>query len=135
MEEQKTLKDYAKEAKKRLKSGFWQNYNQNLDKKLEEAKKAGIAVSKVKQFYIEQVMENVRNKNTDEEFYLRVKKLLDEEGEVCNAIGRLTDKEVYDKLSYEEKQRYSLSLSEKYLRAVERYNKQKLVSFEGKNNS
>ena len=47
MEEQKTLKDYAKEAKKRLKSGFWQNYNQNLDKKLEEAKKAGIAVSKV----------------------------------------------------------------------------------------
>ena len=51
--------------------------------------------------------------------------MLDEEGEVSNAIGRLTDKEQFDALSYDEKQRYTLNLSEKYLQAVERYKKEK----------
>ena len=53
--------------------------------------------------------------------------LLDEEGEVANAIGRLTDKEYYSTLSYEEKQRYTLELSNKYLIAVERYRKEKAI--------
>ena len=59
-----------------------------------------------------------------EEFYLKVKGILETEGEVSNAIGRLTDKEYFETLSYEEKQRYTLSLSEKYLQAVERYRKE-----------
>ena len=46
------------------------------------------------------------------------------DGEVSNAIGRLTDKAYYDTLSYEEKQRYTLSLSEKYLRALERFRRE-----------
>ena len=46
------------------------------------------------------------------------------EGEVSDAIGRLTDKEYYATLSYEEKQRYTLNLSEKYLRALERFRKE-----------
>ena len=50
--------------------------------------------------------------------------MLLEEGEVSNAIGRLTDKPYYDSLSYEEKQRYTLSLSEKYLRALERFRRE-----------
>ena len=51
--------------------------------------------------------------------------MLDLEGEVSNAIGRLTDKEYFNSLSYEEKQRYTLNLSERYVKAVERYNKEK----------
>ena len=51
--------------------------------------------------------------------------MLDNEGEVSNAIGRLTDKEYFNSLSYEERQRYTLSLSEKYVKAVERYKKEK----------
>jgi hypothetical protein len=43
------------------------------------------------------------------------------EGEVSDAIGRLTDKEYYATLSYEEQQRYTLSLSQRYLRALERF--------------
>ena len=54
-------------------------------------------------------------------------KLLDEEGEVSNAIGRLTDKEKFDAMSYTEKQRYTLTLSEKYLKAVERYKKERAI--------
>ena len=46
------------------------------------------------------------------------------DGEVSDAIGRLTDKAYYATLSYDEKQRYTLSLSEKYLRALERFRKE-----------
>ena len=50
--------------------------------------------------------------------------MLSAEGEVSEAIGRLTDKEYYATLSYEEKQRYNLALSEKYLRALERFRRE-----------
>ena len=53
-----------------------------------------------------------------------MKELLVNEGEVSDAIGRLTDREYYETLSYEEKQRYTLSLSEKYLRALERFRRE-----------
>ena len=46
------------------------------------------------------------------------------QGEVSDAIGRLTDVEYYNTLSYDEKQRYTLALSEKYLRALERFRKE-----------
>lgn len=124
--EQKSLKQYAKEAKKRLKEGFWQKYSKNLSEELERAQREGVCVSKVKEYYVNKVSENIKCvKDEGEEFYQKVKNLLSSEGEVANALGRLTDKEYFDSLSYEEKQRYSLSLSEKYLKAVERYNREK----------
>lgn len=127
-DEQKTLKDYAKEAKKRLKQGFWQSYHENLNSELKRARDEGISETKVKEYYTTKVSDQLRNRNDgDEEFYLKVKRLLDEEGEVSNAIGRLTDRAVFDTLSYDEKQRYTLTLSEKYLKAVERYKKEKAI--------
>ena len=128
MEEGKSLKQYCKEAKKRLKGGFWQNYQKNLSENIERAEKAGISTSKVKQYYAERVIENIKNRDEEkEEFYEKVKKLLLEEGEVPNAIGRLTDIELFNSLSYEERQRYTLSLSEKYLEAVERFRKEQTL--------
>lgn len=130
IEERKTLKQYCKEAKKRLKSGFWQNYKKELDEGLENAEKSGVSPSVVKQFYVEKVTEEVKNKVEDkEEFYQKVKKLLTEEGEVPNALGRLTDFAYYKTLSYEEQQRYNLNLSEKYLQAVERFRREKAMFF------
>ena len=126
MNGEKTLKQYCKEAKMRLKSGFWQNYKSNLDQELSRAKESGISESKVKEYYSCKITEDIRNtKDEFDAFYQKVKVMLDEEGEVSNAIGRLTDKEYFSTLSYEEKQRYTLSLSEKYLQAVERYRKEK----------
>lgn len=130
--EGKSLKQYCKEAKKRLKSGFWQNYQKDLSEGIERAKSAGIATSKVKEYYAERVSENLKSYQEEkEEFYLKVKKLLQEEGEVPNAIGRLTDTEYFKTLTYEEQQRYTLSLSEKYLQAVERFRKEKAMGFNG----
>lgn len=131
-EEGKSLKEYCKEAKKRLKCGFWQNYQRDLTENLERAEKAGISTSKVKQYYAERVSENIKSRGEEkEEFYKKVKKLLTEEGEVPNAIGRLTDSEYYKTLSYEEQQRYTLSLSEKYLQAVERFRKEQALEIKG----
>lgn len=128
IDDRKSLKQYCKEAKKRLKQGFWQNYHKNLNEQLERAEREGVAVSKVKDYYTSKISGDIKNTSEEREvFYQKVKKLLDEEGEVSNAIGRLTDKEHFDSLSYEEKQRYTLSLSEKYLQAVERYKKEKAM--------
>ena len=55
---------------------------------------------------------------------LKTKLLLDNEGEVPDAIGRLTDSEYFSNLSYDRKQRYLLELSEKYQKAVKRYYKE-----------
>lgn len=132
-EEGKTFKQYCKEAKKRLKQGFWQKYQNDLDKELSRAREAGLSVSKVKEYYTERVSDNIRRgKDQSDDFYIKVKKILEEEGEISNAISRLADKSVYASLSYDEQQRYNLELSEKYLKAVERYRKEKAYSLTAK---
>lgn len=126
MEERKSLKQYCKEAKKRLKTGFWKNYQKDLDNEITKGEQAGINATKVRDYYASKFENTIKTTNTtDEEFYSKVKAILDAEGEVSNAIGRLTDKEYFNSLSYEERQRYTLSLSEKYVKAVERYKKEK----------
>ena len=130
MSEVKSIKQLAREAMKRLKSGFWQNYHRSLEEELLRAELMGVSTEKVKDYYTMVVTESIRSDTDEKEaFYQKVKTILDEEGEISNAIGRLADKEVYDKLSYEEKQRYNMELSEKYLQAVARYNKEKEISY------
>ena len=125
----KSLKELAKEAKQRLKTGFWQDYKRNLDKEIERAKENGYSESKVKEYYTHQVEKTVKigTNEEDEFFYKKVKKLLDEEGEVSNALGRLANSEETEGMSYDQKQRYYLKLSERYLKAVERYNKEREI--------
>ena len=114
----------ARAAKSRLKSNYWADCKKKIDENTNEAKKKGLNEAKVKTTLSRRVKNEIKGEKPDE-FYLKVKKLLDEEGEVSDAIGRLTDKEYYDTLSYEEKQRYSLEISGKYLQALKRYRKEK----------
>lgn len=124
--DKKTLKTAAKEAKQRLKSGFWQDFRSDLEGEVKRAKEQGKNTSKVIKYYTDKVGKDVKGDTSeDEEFYQKVKKIIDEDGEVGDALGRLTDKEYYDSLSYEQKQRYTLMLSEKYQRALERYRREK----------
>ena len=118
------LKIMARAAKKRLKSNFWADKKKNFDENTSLAIENGISEVRVKSSIAEKVQSEIRGQREDE-FYLKVKAMLDAEGEVSDAIGRLTDREVYDKLSYEEKQRYNLELSAKYLAALNKYKKEK----------
>lgn len=116
----RTLREEARLAKQRMKSGFWQDCQQDLSLKKEKAREQGLNESKAGRYFKTQVEAQIEGKKEDA-FYLRVKEMLLSQGEVSDAIGRLTDRDYYDTLTYEEKQRYTLSLSEKYLRALERF--------------
>ena len=124
------IKLMARAAKKRLKSNFWADCKRNFDENTTEAKLRGVSEIKVKSSLKGKVKSAILGEKEDE-FYLKVKKMLDSEGEVSDAIGRLTDKQYFDTLSYEEKQRYTLELSNKYLAALQKYRKEKLFSSDG----
>ena len=117
------IKDMARAAKQRLKNNFWDECKKNFDEKTVNARELGLNEGKVINSLKGRVKSEIKGEKQDE-FYLKVKKLLDTEGEVSDAIGRLTDKEYYLSLGYEERQRYTLELSEKYLRALERFKRE-----------
>ena len=118
------LKNMAKAAKQRLKNNFWEDCKRNIDLGTADARERGLNEVKVKTTLRGRVKKEIKGEKQDE-LYLKVKALLDSEGEVSDAIGRLTDAEYYATLSYEEKQRYTLRLSSEYLRALEKYRKEK----------
>ena len=116
----KSLKGVAKLAKERVKTGFWAVKNEEMEQAVQLALEKGenpVEASRRFKSGVEQVVLGVEK----DEFYERVKELLLSEGEVSDAIGRLTDRAVYDRLTYDEKQRYTLDLSERYLRALKRF--------------
>ena len=118
------IKEMARAAKQRLKNNFWEECKRDLDNNTFRAREQGLNEGKVKSTLRGKVTSEIKGEKQDG-FYLKVKELLDKEGEVSDAIGRLTDREYYDSLSYEDKQRYTLQLSGKYLQALEKYRKEK----------
>jgi len=123
MTQQRTLRGLARQAKNRMKNGFCNECLDDLNAQMEKAKEQGLNESKAGRYFKSRVSAALAGEKEDE-FYLKVKTLLTTEGEVSDAIGRLTDREYYNSLSYEEKQRYTLALSEKYLRALERFRRE-----------
>ena len=119
-QEKSSLREEARKAKMRMKSGFWAETDAERERKIEKAREQGLNESKAGRYFAAQVSAQIEGKKEDD-FYLRVKQILLSEGEVSDAIGRLTDRAYFDTLSYDEKQRYTLALSEKYLRALERF--------------
>ena len=120
------IKNMARAAKQRLKNNFWEDCKRNLDAGAYQAREQGLNEVKVKSTLHGRVKSEIKGEKQDE-FYLKVKRLLEEEGEVSDALGRLTDRVYYDTLSYEEKQRYTMQLSNKYLKALEKYRKEKEI--------
>lgn len=118
------IKAMAKAAKQRLKNNFWDECKKNIDEGELYAREKGLNEIKYKSGVKGKVQKEIKGEKQDE-FYIKVKKLLDEEGEVSDAIGRLTDREYFETLSYEDKQRYIFRLSAKYRQALERYKKEK----------
>lgn len=127
-----SFKAMAKDAKRRMKSGYWSEFDRMVEAKKREAEKEGANPSRIADFYIRKTIREVSGKKCDDEdFYVKVCEILLEEGEISDAIGRLIDHDVYDKLSYEQKQRYTLDLSNKYIVALERFRKEKEFGYFG----
>lgn len=117
------FKNYAKQAKQRLKNNFWGEVilERQEFKQLEEDG-ANIQALKIKQK--QELKEKIYNVNfeSDEEFYLRVKEILTKEDVVTNPIAMLTDYDLLKGMSDQQKQAYLLKLSNRYQQAVERFN-------------
>ena len=121
------FKSAARRAKRRLKTDYWKKCKEDADNTKKKAREMGLNEGKVKSGIYDKVRSDIRGEKPDD-FYLRVKQLLDTYGEVSDAIGRLTDKDYYATLTYEEKQRYNLELSARYLAALEKYRAEKEMS-------
>ena len=120
----RTLRTIARQAKQRMKENFWESYRIEQKEKIELARKNGVNTQEAERFFAMEMERKIRGEEVIDPFYERVKALLLSEGEVSDAIGRLTDYALYETLSYTEKQRYTLDLSQKYLRALERFKRE-----------
>lgn len=124
----KSIKSAAKEAKMRLKNRFWQDYKKEMESEKQKASDDGLQPSVIEKYYRAQVVRSVRGRTEeDESFYDDVRSMLDRCGRPSDALDRLMDKEYFASLSYTERERYLLRLSEKYLAAVERYDEERGV--------
>ena len=123
MRSDKNLKVLAKEAKNRLKSGFWDKYKDEVISSAVKCRAEGVDASKVIGYY--EAKSSPKKLDSGDEFYQKVKSLLEEYGERGNVLSMLIDYSVYDALTYENKQKYVLELSEKYRAALERYKREK----------
>ena len=122
----KSLRTMARQAKCRMKENFWEGYKKEQEEKVRIAEANGVNVQEAERFFVQEMEKKIRGENEVDEFYETVKELLLREGEVSDAIGRLTDYTVYNNLSYTEKQSYTLELSERYLRVLERFKRESL---------
>ena len=67
--EGKNFKSVAKEAKMRLKKGFWQDYKSSLQDELARAKKEGMNESLVERYFAGKVTCTVKGMADDGAFY------------------------------------------------------------------
>ena len=123
----KSIKSAAKEAKKRLKSRFWEDYRKEVASGVKKAEEEGIATLGVENYFRKMIVRTVNKPAEDEEkFYAEVKAMLDEEGEKpSDALDRLMDKKLFYSLDYVQRERYLFVLSEKYLRCLARYDEER----------
>ena len=130
MNGQKSFKSIARRRNSASKrGGFWQDARREMDGN--DGKGAGKRGQRKPRLSLLCGQGDLHIRGGDDDaFYGRVRAMLLSEGEVSDALARLTDREVFDKLSYEEKQRYMLNLSERYLKALERFRRE--CEFEGR---
>lgn len=123
MQQSKSIKSVAKEAKMRLKNRFWEDYKKEVDTSVKTAVEEGLAPSGVKNYFKNLVVKNLKGvSQEDENFYAKVKNMLDVEGaRPHDALDRLMDKDYFTKLSYQDKERYLFRLAERYKNALLRY--------------
>lgn len=127
MRKEKTVKGLGREAKERLKNGFWEKNKDEVITKMDEYKLSGVSYKEAFALYETRNREVAAACGENESFYRKVKKNLDETGETSDILDRLIDKKQFENLSYEGKQKYLLGLSEKYRAALARYKRESNV--------
>ncbi len=119
-----TFKEYAKRAKERMKSGFWEEAKQNIQTEKQVAATLGLNARKVGEEQHRLLQQQIYDYDgfcEEQEFYKKVEEILDSTETVSNPIMRLADQEYMATLSAKDKQAYISKVAAKYRQAVERY--------------
>lgn len=121
-----SFRDLANSAKKRLKSGYWQDMYDKRDEAINRAIEEGesptmLCVNLRKELKNNFSSDRLRYENEDN-YRKIIENILDEEsatdtnsGIVSDAIGRLIDVKRYEQMPLQERERYVLFLSKIYL--------------------
>lgn len=132
MKEYSELKKRAMLAKQRLKMGYWQTLLRERDDLITlngNTARAKVVADEVRRQKFERdnlISLDSEQAKEDEELYLKVCKMLEEDDDPQNPIGRLIDHELYDNMDAMAKQKYVLYLSKKYREMRERYKVEKI---------
>ena len=119
-----SFKEYAKQAKRRLKNGFWEQAKANIQTEKQVAATQGLNPRKVgeeQHRILQQQIYDYDGFCEEQEFYKKVEAILDSNETVSNPIMRLADKDYMATLSPSEQQSYISRLATRYRSAVERY--------------
>ncbi len=129
-----TLKDYARDAKARMKSGFWQEVNKRRSRDIDYAETTGktkeVVLKEYREVLTRQLFE--QESKEDEILYKKVCELLSQNKVVTNPIGMLVDREKMYQLTERGKQQYVLELSKKFKEMKERYYQESRLSMMSK---
>ncbi len=121
-----SIKNYAKKAKRRLGSGFW---NEIRQERANCIKNAFDNADHIREIYSKKLMHTLyvqQEDDADVVLYKKVCKLLSKDEFTLNPIGQLIDHKTYDKLSSENKQTYIIKLTDKYNEMRERFERERM---------
>ena len=122
---QVSIKSYAKKAKHRLGSGFWNEIRVERNALLSENENA----EHIKDMYSKRLMHSLYLVENDEDakLYKKVCKILSSDEFLSNPIGQLIDHQKYDKLDSENKQMYIIKLTDKYNEMKKRFEHERQI--------
>ena len=120
------IKNMAKLAKQRLRTGFWEECKESVNESVIKAKAEGENSSNVIRYYKTRVTRVISGYDEQKEaFYLKVKDILDTYGDVSDIIGRLCDLEYMKTLSFQQREKYLSEIAAQYRECKERYDQEK----------
>ncbi len=120
-----TFKEYARRAKQRMKSGFWEQAKRELETEKQVAATQGLNPRKVGEEQHRKLHQQIYDYNgfcAEQDFYNRVVEILESAETVSNPIMRLADRKYMETLTPADKQVYISKLANRYRQAVEKYN-------------
>lgn len=119
-----TFKEYAKKAKHRMKSGFWEQAKREMETEKQVAATQGLNPRKVGEEQHRRLQQQIYDYEgfcEELDFYKKVEAILDSNETVSNPIMRLADHEYMSRLTPAEQQTYISRIAARYRQAVERY--------------
>ena len=127
----RSLKELSLEAKRRLKKGFWTEISR------EKQNVNSSNTDDVNLYFDSKIMKSIKKEGeaeADRMFEERVREIVENEENISNPITLLIDDTIVERLDYNSRQRYLMSISERYNRVREEIlrDKKLLEAIQGK---